>query len=156
MANLSVDEFLDKQGQSILKATVELVDNDPASVKITPWASGIGCPCQFGIKVQKSVIDSVVPTGETHLCCGKQLQIVEVHFSTGGTLPAHDVFSQLAASVAALKSEAHSVHASAPFSGTIRVESGCPFGCPPGTECCYSPSTGRYCCKADCRVGPAC
>jgi hypothetical protein len=74
---ISIDELFERQSRvsTALKATLEPVPDEPDKVKITPWIEGAGCLCQLAINVPKAVIDSVSPTGEIHLCCGKKLEI---------------------------------------------------------------------------------
>lgn len=77
---MSIDELLSMQSLNIFKGTIELVENNLDLVKVTPWIPVGGCLCQLAINISTSAIDSVELTGETHLCCGKTLQVVEITF----------------------------------------------------------------------------
>lgn len=91
--NISIDELLDQQKQAQFVATVEPTD-DPDTVKITPFVPNVGCLCETAFRVPKTAIESVTPTGQRHLCCGKNLIVVEVKFKDGATLPVSQIFEQ--------------------------------------------------------------
>ena len=92
MKKINIDEFLTEQSRAVLRATLEPVD-DKDKVRITPYLGGT-CGCTAALIVPKSMIAGVTPTGESHLCCGKVLRVVDIEFTeTGHAL--FDVFQQL-------------------------------------------------------------
>ena len=95
---MSVDELLEEQSHRAFRATVEAVEGKEGLVKITPWVPDVGCLCHLSIHIQKSSIESVTPTGETHNCCSKILRVVEVHFKKEEKISLEDLFAQLHAS----------------------------------------------------------
>jgi hypothetical protein len=97
---VTVDQLLENQAQQGLRATVEAVDNHKEQVKITPFLAGRGCQCHMGIRLPKDTIQSLTITGETHQCCGKVLQVVEVHFKKGSGIALTEILQQLVANVA--------------------------------------------------------
>jgi hypothetical protein len=101
---LSLDELLVRQ-QSSSRATVEEIKDDRSRVKVTPWVLGSGCLCHLAMTVPRSAIESVVLTGDTHFCCGKILQVVEIEFAEGAALSVSEIFSQ--ASAAATERNVH-------------------------------------------------
>jgi hypothetical protein len=91
---ISLEDFLRSQPDSVpIRATVE-----PASkadrIIITPWQSNAGCSCRAALELPKEAIAGVIPTNETHMCCGKLLRVVELQFTPSGAVLA-DVLSQL-------------------------------------------------------------
>lgn len=113
--HLSIDEFLKDQSSSKFTATVEAIEDKPDLVKVTPWvAASRTCLCHLAINVRKSSLEGVTPTGDTHVCCGKSLKIVELHFKKGETLTAEDVFSQLSASARGSAESHHTGHGQLP------------------------------------------
>lgn len=96
-SRLSIDELLDEQSQQVIRATIEKIEGDAEHVKVTPWTSNGGCNCDLAINVKKASIEGATPTGETHVCCGKTLKIVEVHFKSEATLTLDELFRQLSA-----------------------------------------------------------
>jgi hypothetical protein len=94
----SVDSFLEQQSSvSSLFATVEPTESDVSKVKVTPWVAERGCLCSQALTVSKNAIEALTPTGDTHICCGKNLKVVEVQFKEGETIALSDVFLQLRA-----------------------------------------------------------
>lgn len=93
---MSVDDLFELQSKLHVKGMVEPVDDDGANVKVTPWLPVVGCLCQLAFTLPKAAIESVEPTSETRSCCGKTLQIVEINFKEGETIPVTQVFEQLA------------------------------------------------------------
>lgn len=94
---MTVDQLLSQQRDVKPLATIEPVPDNPDSVKVTPWLRATGCLCSLSLIVPKAVIESVKPTGESHYCCGKRLEVVEITFKKGAQLPVTDVFAQAAA-----------------------------------------------------------
>lgn len=164
--SLSIDELFSKQQQQQeqLRATVEPTD-DPLIVKLTPYVSDSGCLCEGALKVPKSIIESVVPTGDTHLCCGKRLMVVEIHFKKDATIPVTNVFEQMKAR----STHPHHIQAyrNSPYTsdfqsldqiptptqrgslGDVYPNIVCPFGYQACIgrcgESCYSPARGENC-----------
>jgi hypothetical protein len=97
MANekISVDDLLNSQSKSSFSATVEAVEGQPDLVKVTPWTAAAGCLCHLSVNINKASLAGVTPTGETHVCCGKTLKVVELHFKKGESITLEDVFGQL-------------------------------------------------------------
>jgi hypothetical protein len=71
------------------------VESSPDLVKITPWTAKAGCQCKLSIEIPKASLAGVTPTGDTHLCCGKTLKVVVLHFAEGHTIKFDDLFGQL-------------------------------------------------------------
>jgi hypothetical protein len=158
--HVSVDEFLKDQSAPKFVATVEAIEGRPDSVKITPWlASSKECLCHMAIVIRKTALQGVTPTGDTHLCCGKTLKVVEVHFKQGETLVIEDVFNQL--NEAAQKSAASQRSEyrqrplpSNPMPGFFdRMRQGQGFGAPPPFNCfalhkeCVNSCGSNICCE---------
>jgi hypothetical protein len=97
MANekISVEELLSSQSKSSCSATVEAVEGQPDLVKITPWTAAAGCLCHLAVNIPKASLAGVTPTGDTHVCCGKTLKVVELHFKKGESITLEELFSQL-------------------------------------------------------------
>jgi hypothetical protein len=93
----SIDDLLTKQMEPLFVATIEAVDGKPDMVKITPWVASEGCSCNLSLQIPKRSLDGVTPTGEIHFCCGKSLQVVELHFKSGEAIGIDDVMDQLQA-----------------------------------------------------------
>lgn len=108
----SVDDFLGGQSVSEISATIETVEGKPDSVKVTPWTPESGCLCHLSLTVRKSAVEAVTPTGQTHVCCGKTLKVVQLRFKKGETLPLEDLFNQL-------HSAAHQLHSGHPNQGGV-------------------------------------
>lgn len=106
---IPLDEFFSRQKQALFLATVEPTDNNEV-VKVTPVVKGVGCTCGTSIKVAKSSVESVVPTGERHLCCGKNLLVVEIKFKDGASVPIEDFFEQQRRHAAKAQHVLHSLH----------------------------------------------
>ncbi len=100
MANekISVDDLLTGQAKPMFTATVETIEGEPDKVKITPWTAAAGCLCHLSINIIKASLIGVTPTGETHVCCGKTLKVVELHFKKDESIRLEDVFGQLSVS----------------------------------------------------------
>jgi hypothetical protein len=110
---MTVDQLLAKQNEVKPLATIEPVEGKPDLVKVTPWLQSIGCLCTSALVFPKAVIASVNPTGKTHHCCGKSLQIVEVTFGKGAQVSVADVFAQAASSATVQRIPRRSVKAAA-------------------------------------------
>lgn len=89
---ISVDDLLSQQNglQPGFRATVKTDSDD--RVKVTPVTAGLGCSCPYAVTVDKAAIEGVVPTGDTHDCCGERLLVVEVAFVNETVA---DIFRQL-------------------------------------------------------------
>jgi hypothetical protein len=94
---MPLDAFLDEQSKAKAKfvATVEGDESKPDLVTVTPWVAGKGCLCKLAVKVPKSAIETVTPTGQSHHCCNKVLKVVEVHFKDGESISLNELFDQL-------------------------------------------------------------
>jgi hypothetical protein len=92
---ISVDEVLSDQLKTSFSATVEAIEGKPDLVKITPWTAASGCLCRLSMNINKSSLEGVSPTGDTHVCCGKTLKVVELHFRKGESIALEDVLGQL-------------------------------------------------------------
>lgn len=92
---INIDDLLSTQLKPAFLATVEAVEGKPDLVKITPWMASAGCLCHLSLNLAKSSFQGVTPTGDTHVCCGKTLQVVELHLKSGESVALEDVFSQL-------------------------------------------------------------
>jgi hypothetical protein len=97
---ISIDELLAHQESPPLRATVEPVEGTPDAVTVTPWAPAGGCLCHGALEVPKDAIEWVAMTGETHLCCGKTLPVVELGFAQDATVRVEDAFRRLSANAA--------------------------------------------------------
>lgn len=94
--HVGLEEFLRDQSAPRFTATIEAVEGKPDLVKVTPWAATTRqCFCHLAINVRKSAFESVTPTEDTHVCCGKTLTVVELHFKKGETISAEEIFAQL-------------------------------------------------------------
>lgn len=94
---LTIDDLLTRQMEPLFVATIEAVDGKPDMVKITPWVASEGCSCYLSLQIPKRSLDGVTPTGDIHFCCGKSLQVVELHFKSGEAVGIDDVMGQLQA-----------------------------------------------------------
>lgn len=146
---ISLDELLSQQKQAQFIATIESTDN-PEEVKLTTFVPNVGCLYGTAIKIAKSSIESVVPIGDRHLHCGKNLIVVEIKFKEGASIPIGEFFEQQQAQAAKAR---HSLHqASMPTTCELAQEHHhasvcghhivCPFGHDaPGGRC------GAHCCN---------
>lgn len=96
---ISLDDLLARQNSAgrSLRVTVEAVDDDPERVKVTPFPAGAGCRCPQSLTIPKAQIRRLADTSEVHMCCGKQLVVVEIEFSEPVLT---DVFEQLSSRAA--------------------------------------------------------
>jgi hypothetical protein len=92
---MSLDEHLSAQTKQPCIATVEVINDSPEFVKVTPWVRGGGCLCSMALRLPKSAIASVSPTGDAHYCCGKALRVVAVEFKEKSTIGLSDLFGQI-------------------------------------------------------------
>jgi hypothetical protein len=120
MANekISVDDLLTSQSKSSFSATVEAVEGQPDLVKITPWTAAAGCLCHLAVNIPKASLAGVTPTGDTHVCCGKNLKVVELHFKKGESITLEELFGQLH------RSASKSTHESGPGGANAFYELG--------------------------------
>ena len=158
-ASISIEVFLAEQSSEKYTATVEATD-DPGFVKVTPFTIGGGCLCSTALIVPKALIESVIPTGDKHPCCGKLLRVVEVKFKDGASLPISELFKQRRHLGPSQSQPFESSHPHSEwvqeqhlppshFGGRNRPSIVCPFGyqacfgqC--GSRC-YNPSRGESC-----------
>jgi hypothetical protein len=94
---LTIDELLNLHTDAEVRATVEGIADKPELVKITPWFPDTGCLCGLAIMLPKASIADVTLTGDTHICCGKTLRVVELHFVKGTSIGIEELFAQLSA-----------------------------------------------------------
>src|ERR1700722_10212519 len=59
----------------VFLATVEGVPD--GRVKVTPWSATGGCLCALSFVVDEAAIKELTVSGDIHVCCGKQLSVVE-------------------------------------------------------------------------------
>jgi hypothetical protein len=93
---ISLDALLSDQENPVVSVTIELITDLPELIKVTPWSSTGGCLCHLAVQIKRSSVESVTPTGEVHLCCGKRLKVVDIKFKEGESIALDDLFSQLA------------------------------------------------------------
>jgi hypothetical protein len=91
----NLDELLDEQDRHALTVTLERSPRGEEYVHVTPFAAGRGCSCQLALDLKRGLISSTVRTGETRICCGKRLAVVEIEIADETV---KDLFTQLAAS----------------------------------------------------------
>ena len=97
--SISLDDFLENQSnQPETRMTIEAVEGKADYVKVTPWSPHAGCLCDYAVSVPKSSIETVTPTGDTHLCCNKSLKVVTIKFSAKHQFTLNDIFQELVAS----------------------------------------------------------
>lgn len=97
---LTVEQLLQAQSQPVFRATIESIVGDATQVLVTPWVQGRGCLCQLALKIPKTAIQSLALTGESHVCCGKALQVVQVDFADQASMRLSEVFVQISAATA--------------------------------------------------------
>ncbi|MGF7182989.1 hypothetical protein HDF11_004518 [Tunturiibacter psychrotolerans] len=145
---MNVEELIASQLESVNTATVEAIDDKPAFVRVTPWTRSSGCLCHLALDIRKSLVAGVSPTGDTHVCCGKTLKVVELHFKQGETIAINDVFGQLHKSaIAAASSQGFAQPQYAPGRGPDYRP---PFNCLALSRCLDSPSCGGNIFCQDC------
>lgn len=91
----SIDELLSEQSNPSFQATIEKVEGKDDLVKVTPWTASAGCLCHLAINIPKASLDGATPTGDMHVCCGKSLKVVELHFGKEHTITLEDLFQQI-------------------------------------------------------------
>jgi len=139
---MKIDEFIANQSASANTASIEAIDGKPEFVKVTPWSRTSGCLCHLALEVRKSSLDSITPTGDVHICCGKMLKVVELHFKKGETIAIEDVFGQIQKSAAKFASPQTSAPPDyAPGQGLRNVPHP-PFNCWALSGCAESPGCG--------------
>ena len=118
---VSVDEFLKaSESRSGWLATVEAVDGDDSVVRVSPVMKGGGCACSAAMRVPKSAIAGLRRTAETHTCCGRVHDLVEVRFKSDATISYRDLFEQAIEDHAAKASQLQSHAATAiPMQGMM-------------------------------------
>jgi hypothetical protein len=98
--NLSLDALLSAQSTSHALVTIESIDSRDDVVKVTPWSESGGCQCDWSVLIKRSQIESVTPSGQTHHCCGKRLQVVSINFHKNASLDPTEFLGQLSAASA--------------------------------------------------------
>lgn len=157
-ASMSLDEFFTLQARTSVRATLEPIEGDDINLKITPWLEGEGCLCAYALTIPRKALRQVSPTGESHICCGKRLLVVEVEFSDKSTLSVSDVFQQfLHLASQPFHSNPHPDHAlSFPVQDQFGYQSaqsypgrvlGCPSGYEPCNGACYNREFQCCCCR---------
>jgi hypothetical protein len=134
---ISVDDLLTGQSKQTISATVEGIEGQPNLVKITPWTAAAGCLCHLSVKVAKSSLEGVTPTGDTHVCCGKTLKVVELHFKKGESIAFEELFGQLHALANGATSISDPVHenpAEAPNQPPLPIPPPWGWGYPPWAD----------------------
>ncbi len=120
---ISIDELLARQIEPpALLVTIEPIDGDDTKLAVTPYSAEAGCSCGSTLKINKDLVDWVVPTDQLHNCCGKRFVVVEIGFKDAILT---DVFAQLADN-----GRMHAV-ATKMHSGTAPVNRFSPIGGPP-------------------------
>ncbi len=95
---IDLEELLAAETEVSTQVTIERIEGDEDSVRVTPYNRVGGCLCSAALRLPKSAIKSVRLTGETHYCCGKALKVVEPEFDeTSGYGKINDILAQLAA-----------------------------------------------------------
>lgn len=93
---LTLDEFLQEAGGGGYLCLVEPAGKESDKVKLTPWAGDShGCNCDSAITIDKTLIEGVVQTDHSRLCCGKQLKVVEVIFKETASIKISDVIEMV-------------------------------------------------------------
>jgi hypothetical protein len=92
---ISIDELLNEQSNPSLQATVEKIEGNEDLVKVTPWTASGGCLCHLAINIPKASLEGATATGNTHVCCGKSLRVVELHFKKDHKISLEDLFQQI-------------------------------------------------------------
>ena len=97
MANerMTVDALLLSRPMGDFRRQLRQLRGSPRWVTITPWTPKGGCLCQLAMVIPRSALESVTPTGEVHVCCGKRSEAVELHFKDGQAMPLEKVFGQM-------------------------------------------------------------
>jgi len=93
--HISVNELLEMQSKQSLKFVVQEIANLRDSVRLTPYVSGIGELRNLSMKIPRSAIGGLHPTGETTASRGRDLRVVEITFQSGANIMLEDIYSQL-------------------------------------------------------------
>jgi hypothetical protein len=96
---LDLDTHPAEQANRPFLATIEAVPGDPTRVNLTPWLAASGCLCGAELLVEKNHIAHVERTPHQHVCCGKTLKVVSVHFNEPYGCVWQTIFHQLATRV---------------------------------------------------------
>jgi hypothetical protein len=96
----SLDELLASQSRRRNLAVIDAIEGDDENVTVT-WSTHAGCLCHLSIRVPKKAIAGITMAEETHECCGKPLNVVDVQFSEQDSVSFRNLFEQLASSAAA-------------------------------------------------------
>ena len=125
--SISIEELLKEQDNPQLLATVEAVDGKDDTVKVTPWTRAAGCLCHLAINIKKTSLEGASPTGDIHVCCGKNLKVVELYFKKNETIGLNELFQQMHAKAnTARPAEDHSNHSSSAYSHPSQFQSHLP------------------------------
>ena len=96
----TVEDILSEQSRRPLFVTMKAVEDNPETVKITPWTSSGGCHCGLSVEVPKDSIEDVAPSNERHVCCGESFIVVEVEFKEGASISLNELTRQLGSAAA--------------------------------------------------------
>jgi hypothetical protein len=89
---ISLEEFLSEEANETFLCTLEKVADDDTKIKLTPFINEQeGCGCSSALILSKDLIESVSPTENSHLCCGKKHKVVEVFFKEGASIKVEDI-----------------------------------------------------------------
>jgi hypothetical protein len=131
---MSLDDFLRENTNENFLCTIEVISKDSEKVKLTPWFDQHeGCNCDAAIIIDKQLIESVSPTDNTHVCCGKKHKVVEVFFKDGASIKIEDIVKE-AIEKAGKKKKEHSANL---FSKTMPYQNTTRFMQPTGMMASY-------------------
>jgi hypothetical protein len=94
---MTVDDVLEQQKRTALIATIEAIGDERGTVKVTPFNPGGGGFDELALRVPRESINSLLPTGERKLCCGKLLRVFEIEFNEKASMPIVEAFQRLQA-----------------------------------------------------------
>ncbi|MFK7959525.1 MAG: hypothetical protein AB8G96_03295 [Phycisphaerales bacterium] len=98
---MSLDAFLESASTPApWSATIKAIEGEPDMVRISPHLPDGGCGCGAGMRVPKSAIRAVRPTGQQHACCGGMVDLVHVDFDPKASVTWANLFEQLMAEAA--------------------------------------------------------
>jgi hypothetical protein len=150
---ISLSDLLLSQKQAGTMATIETVESDDTAIKITPWIPNVGCHCNSALTVKKVSIKELKLTGESHVCCGKRLKVVEVSFKSDAVIPIEELFAQKTKEAISAAAQ-NSSHVSPASQYASHIRSAIPDTqgvalpqCMPKQHPCYDPESGyKWCC----------
>lgn len=74
---------LQEAEEARLRVTVRPVPGDDEQVTITPVDADGGCGCPSALVIPRAAVASMRLTGDTAMCCGRRLQVVEIEIADG-------------------------------------------------------------------------